>query len=73
MQQSPGAVIKGLRERTGLTVREVAERAKVSESYFSRAESGKVTPSDTWLAYVVGVLADALMEKTAAPAKEDAA
>lgn len=59
----PGTVLRTLREKTGLTAREVAERAKISESYLSRVESGKATPTDAWLGFVAGVLSDALIAK----------
>lgn len=65
MNQSPGLVIRTLREKTGLTAREVAERARISESYLSRVESGKVIPSDAWLGAVASILSDALVEKAA--------
>lgn len=63
MSSTPGAVLKTLRDKTGLTAREVAERAHISESYLSRVESGKVTPTDAWLGAVASILSDALVEK----------
>lgn len=66
MSNSPGPVLRTLREKTGLTAREVAERAHVSESYLSRVESGKTTPTDAWLGSVASILADALVEKAQA-------
>lgn len=67
MSQTSGKVLRTLRERTGLTAREVARRAKVSESYLSRVESGKANPSDAWLGFVASVLSDALIEQSADP------
>lgn len=64
MAQSPGTVLRTLREKADLTAREVAERARISESYLSRVESGKATPTDAWLGFVAGVIADALVEKS---------
>lgn len=64
MTQTPGSVLRTLRKRTGLSAREVAERAKVSASYLSRVESGKATPSDAWLGFVASVLSDALIENS---------
>lgn len=67
LSQPVGTVLRTLREKTGLTARQVAERAQVSESYLSRVESGKVTPTDAWLGYVAGVLSDALVGKSVRP------
>lgn len=68
MNEMSGTVLRALRERTGLTAREVAARARVSESYLSRVESGKARPSDAWLGFVASVLSDALIEQSAEPA-----
>ncbi|MGN8553879.1 UNVERIFIED_CONTAM: helix-turn-helix domain-containing protein [Microbacterium sp. SLM126] len=68
-----GTVLRTLRERTGLSAREVARRAKVSESYLSRVESGKANPSDAWLGFVASVLSDALIEQSTEPAAPPAA
>lgn len=58
---NPGAAIKVLRERAGLTAREAAALAGVSESYLSRVENGLVTPTNPWLGNVTSVLSDALI------------
>ncbi|MCW3493607.1 helix-turn-helix domain-containing protein [Microbacterium sp. SSM24] len=75
MSEKSGTVLRALRERTGLTAREVARRARVSESYLSRVESGKANPSDAWLGFVASVLSDALIEqsteRTSAPKADD--
>lgn len=68
MSQMSGTVLRTLRARTGLSAREVARRAKVSESYLSRVESGKANPSDAWLGFVASVLSDALIEQSTQPA-----
>jgi transcriptional regulator with XRE-family HTH domain len=62
MSRSPGTVLRTLRELSGLTASEVAERANVSESYLIRVESGEVTPTDAWLGFVASILSDALIE-----------
>ncbi|GAB2843203.1 helix-turn-helix domain-containing protein [Microbacterium insulae] len=67
MNDASGQVLRTLRERTGLTAREVARRAKVSESYLSRVEAGRATPSDAWLGFVASVLSDALLEQSGGP------
>lgn len=58
-------VLRTLRERAGLTPAQVAQRAKVSESYLRRVESGEATPSDAWFGFIASVLADALIEESA--------
>jgi transcriptional regulator with XRE-family HTH domain len=74
MSRSPGTVLRTLRELSGLTASEVAERANVSESYLIRVESGEVTPTDAWLGFVASILSDALIARStdhpAAPADE---
>ncbi len=67
MSQSPGTVLRTLRELTGLGVGEVAARANVSESYLIRVESGEVTPTDAWLGFVASILSDALIAKSPEP------
>lgn len=61
--QSTGSVLKALRERAGLTAREAASRARISESYLSRVESGKANPTDAWFGAVAASLSDAMLEK----------
>lgn len=73
MTQMPGTVLRTLRDKAGLTAREVADRAKVSESYLSRVESGKANPSDAWLGFVASVLANAIVERSAGTSPEVAA
>lgn len=59
---SAGPALRALREQSGLTAREVAERAGVSESYLSRAENGKVAPAASWIAVVAAAIASAITE-----------
>lgn len=51
-----------LREEAGLTAREVAQRAGVSESYLSRVENGTVEASAPWIGNVTSAIAVALIE-----------
>ena len=52
-----------LRQRAGITAREAASRAHISESYLSRVESGKANPTDAWFGAVASTLSDALLER----------
>lgn len=60
--QSPGLALRVLREEAGLTAREVALKAGVSESYLSRVETGSVEASAPWLGNVAAAIAQALVE-----------
>lgn len=60
--QSPGQALRVLREEAGLTAREVALKAGVSESYLSRVETGSVEASAPWLGNVAAAIAQALVE-----------
>lgn len=60
--QSPGQALRVLREEAGLTAREVALKAGVSESYLSRVETGSVEASASWLGTVTLAIAQALVE-----------
>ncbi len=73
MSQSPGIVLRTLRELTGLSATEVADRANVPLAYLIRVESGEATASDAWLGFVASVLSDALIEKSADTAQPPAA
>jgi transcriptional regulator with XRE-family HTH domain len=61
---STGPALRALREEAGLTAREVAERAGVSESYLSRVETGKVSPASVWIGNVAATIAAAIAEST---------
>ena len=61
-----GPALRVLREQSGLTAREVAARAGVSESYLSRVENGKVTAEPAWIGNVATAIAAAIVE-TASP------
>ena len=51
-----GAALRGVRERRGLSLREVARRVGVSPSFVSQVETGKANPSVGTLYALVGVL-----------------
>jgi len=61
-----GPALRVLREQSGLTAREVAARAGVSESYLSRVENGKVTAEPAWIGNVAASIAAAIVETAAA-------
>ncbi|MGO4488196.1 helix-turn-helix domain-containing protein [Microbacterium sp. 2RAF4] len=68
MSASPaGPALRVLREQSGLTAREVASRAGVSESYLSRVENGKVIAEPAWIGNVASAIAAALVETASAP------
>lgn len=67
MNYMPGAVLRTLRTRAGLTAREVADRAKVTESYLLQVENGQIIPSDAWLGRVAAILADELIDNPDPP------
>ena len=60
--QLPGQALRILREEAGLTAKQVAVRAGVSESYLSRVENGKEDPSATWLGSVSSAISEALVD-----------
>ncbi|WDH77871.1 helix-turn-helix transcriptional regulator [Microbacterium esteraromaticum] len=62
MSSSTGPALRVLREDAGLTAREVAGRAGVSESYLSRVENGKAYPAPSWVANVAAAIAEAIAE-----------
>lgn len=62
-----GPALRVLREQSGLTAREVASRAGVSESYLSRVENGKVIAEPAWIGNVASAIAAAILEAASAP------
>jgi transcriptional regulator with XRE-family HTH domain len=46
---APGRLLRQARERAGLTQRQLAERAKTSQSVVARIEQGRVDPSTATL------------------------
>lgn len=58
----PGQALRVLREEAGLTARQVAQRAGVSESYLSRVETGTAEASAPWLGNVATAIAAVLLE-----------
>lgn len=73
MNHMPGAVLRTLRQRAGLTAEEVADRAKVTESYLLQVETGRIIPSDAWLGHVAAILADELINNPDPPLPPPAA
>nr|WP_223169262.1 helix-turn-helix transcriptional regulator [Microbacterium sp. MF43] len=65
MNQTPGTVLRTLRERAGLSTARVAELTNVSESYLVRVESGDTHASGAWLGFAASVLSDALFDSPA--------
>lgn len=61
-ESTTGPALRVLREQSGLTAREVAARAGVSESYLSRVENGKVTAEAAWIGNVAAAIAAAIVE-----------
>lgn len=61
-----GPALRVLREEAGLTSREVARRASVSESYLSRVENGTAEASAAWIANVATAIAQGLVESALA-------
>lgn len=59
---STGPALRVLREESGLTLREIAERAGVSESYLSRVENEKAFPAPAWVGNVASAIAEAIVE-----------
>ncbi|WP_442928443.1 helix-turn-helix domain-containing protein [Microbacterium sp. USHLN272] len=62
-----GPALRALREQSGLTARQVAARAGVSESYLSRVENGRVIAEAAWIGNVAAAIAAAILEAAAAP------
>ncbi len=62
-----GPALRALREQSGLTAREVAARAGVSESYLSRVENGKVIAEPAWIGNVASAIAAAIVQAATAP------
>ena len=60
--QSSGQALRVLREEAGLTARQTALMAGVSESYLSRVETGSVEASAPWLGNVAAAIARALVD-----------
>lgn len=57
---NPANNLRMLRIHAGLTLQEVAEAAGTSESWLSKIETGKRTPSPAFIGRVAGVIADAM-------------
>lgn len=62
-----GPALRALREQSGLTAREVAARAGVSESYLSRVENGRVVAEAAWIGNVASAIAAAILEAATTP------
>ncbi|PMC04125.1 cytoskeleton protein RodZ [Microbacterium sp. UMB0228] len=66
-RSTTGAALRALREQSGLTAREVASRAGVSESYLSRVENGRVVAEAAWIGNVAAAIAAAILETAITP------
>lgn len=68
METTFGAMLRDLRRRTGLSQRELAQRANLDFSYISKVENGRLPPpaADTivLLCSILGVSADDLLAAT---------
>lgn len=64
---TPGRALRVLREQSGLTARELAERAGVSESYLSRVETGREAASPAWIGNVAAAISRALADTGRTP------
>lgn len=60
---NPAANLRILRECAGLTLQEVATAAGTSESWLSKIETGKRTPSTKFIGRVAGVIAERIAER----------
>ena len=56
MEQFPMLRIRELRERKGVSLRELARRAHIGAATLSRIESGKANPRLSTLLHLAGVL-----------------
>ena len=65
-----GPALRALREQSGLTARQVAARAGVSESYLSRVENGRVIAEPAWIGNVAAAIAAAILEAATATASQ---
>lgn len=63
--QPPGAMIRGLRDLAGLTLKEVASGADTSVSYLSKVETGVFVPTRGYIAKVVGFISASMMAEAA--------
>ena len=58
-----GKAVRTLREVAGLTARDAAKAAGVSESYLSRVETGVADPSPEWVGNVTAAIADVMRDR----------
>ena len=61
-----GRSLRTLRRLAGLTLEDVARIADTSTAYLSKVETGKFTPSRTYVAQVTRAIADSMTETAAA-------
>ena len=65
LQVSCGEDLKKLRKASGLTQKEVAQRASLSQSLIARIEAGKIDPRLSTLKKILGAITTSKGEKTA--------
>ncbi|KUF06864.1 helix-turn-helix domain-containing protein [Leucobacter sp. G161] len=63
--QPLGAMIRGLRDMAGLTLKEVATGADTSVSYLSKVETGVFVPSKGYVARVVAYISSSMLAEAA--------
>ncbi|WP_082406407.1 helix-turn-helix domain-containing protein [Microbacterium sp. No. 7] len=59
-----GQAVRTLREVAGLTARDVARAAGVSESYLSRVETGAADASPEWIGTVTAAIAESIRRRS---------
>lgn len=63
LPMNKGQAVRTLREVAGLTGRETAQAAGVSESYLSRVETGAAEASPEWIGTVVASIAESIRRR----------
>lgn len=58
--EAQGSALRVMRVAQGLTLRELAEKAKVNHAYLSQVERGDKIPNPRWLRSVLDALAENL-------------
>ena len=72
-QAQPGGALKNLRKVAGLTLDTVARLADTAPAYLSKVESGRLTPTPTYMARVATAIAAEMTRRANLPAMEAAA
>lgn len=66
-----GAILRGARERAGLSQRELARRSGVPHSVISAIETGQRDPSVSLLDRLLGALGERLVSEASVPSDPD--